>query len=65
MLLTYAAGGSIGNLSFMWQLPTLEEDNPIAYFEQSQGQVEEIKKVLPQIHTRAMKKAVSKVRTSI
>jgi hypothetical protein len=56
MLLTYSPGGSIANLHSIWQLP--QEHDPTVYFDKSQSQVEEIKKVLPQIHTRAMRKAM-------
>ena len=58
MLLTYSAGGSIGNL-LMWPLPQ-DDNDPVVYFEQSQAQVEEVKKILPQIHTRAMRTAMFK-----
>jgi hypothetical protein len=57
MLLVYCPGGSIRNLQFLWRLPQ-EVDDPNTFFEHSQPVVEDIKKVLPSFHTRAMRKAM-------
>ena len=53
VILIYTAGGNIGNLVFGWRVPN-EMDQSII-FEQSQRVVEEIKLVIPQYHTRAMR----------
>ena len=51
MLLKYSSGNNIGNLHFVWKLPI---DKPVeATFEES---VRTIEGVLPQYHTRAMRR---------
>ena len=57
MLFIYSAGGSVGNLQFLWRLPP-EPNDPNNYFEQSQSVVEEVKLLLPTFHTRAMRKVL-------
>ena len=57
MLFIYSAGGSVGNLQFLWRLPQ-EPNDPNNYFEQSQSVVEEVKLLLPTFHTRAMRKVL-------
>lgn len=56
VLLTYTAGGNIGNIYFMWQV------SPDADFstclDLSQSAVECAKKDIPVFHTRAMRSAV-------
>lgn len=54
MLLTHSSGNNIGNLHFVWKLPT---DKSIeATFEESVRTVEMVKQILPEYHTRAMRR---------
>lgn len=53
MLLIYSAGGSVGNLQFLWWLP--QEPNDSDYYVDV---FEEIKLLLPKYHTRVMQKVL-------
>ncbi len=56
MFFTHSSGNNIGNLHFVWKLPT---DKSIAStFEESVTTVEAIKHILPQYHTRAMRREI-------
>ena len=52
MLLTYSSGNNVGNLHFVWKVPSnksIEET-----FQDGVKVIEKIKPLLPQYHTRAM-----------
>lgn len=54
MLLTHSSGNNAGNVHFVWKLPA---DKSIeATFEESVKTIEDIKKILPEYHTRAMRR---------
>jgi len=55
-ILMYAPGSNIGNLVFLWKLPCVTDLSSL--FEQSQVTVENMKAVIPQYHTRAMRTAM-------
>ena len=52
----FSPGNNIGNLHFLWKVP--EECYPAGVFEQSQPVIENVKLVLPQYHTCAMRAAL-------
>ena len=56
ILLVYSPGSNIGNLQFLWKIP--EDTDPSTCFQTSQTTVEDIKKIIPIYHTRAMRKAL-------
>ena len=56
VVLTYTAGGNVGNLFFGWKVPDDVDSSTV--FEKSQSIVEEIKLVIPRYHTRAMRSAM-------
>ena len=56
MFLTHSSGNNIGNLHFVWKLPTAKSIE--STFEESVTTIEAIKLILPQYHTRAMRREV-------
>lgn len=54
VLLTYSTGNNKGNFHFVWKCTESEGEN----LEKSQTTIEAIKKVLPVIHTRAMRRQI-------
>ena len=56
MLLTYSSGNNVGNLHFVWKVPS---NKPMKEtFQDSVRVIEKIKPLLPQYHTRAMRRAM-------
>ena len=56
VLLTHSSGNNAGNLHFIWKVPvrmTVEE-----CFQNSLAVIERVKALMPQFHTRAMRKAM-------
>lgn len=52
MLMIYTPGGNVGNIHFLWKVPSGRD---IAeYYEKSQAEIENVKTHLPIFHTRAM-----------
>lgn len=51
----YSLGSNIGNLHFLWKVP--DECDAAAVFEQSQPVIENVKLVIPQYYTSAMRAA--------
>ena len=58
ILLVYTPGSNIGNLHFLWKVPSSAE--VAECFECSQSSIEEAKKRIPIYHTRAMRTAMYK-----
>ena len=58
ILLVYTPGSNIGNLHFLWKVPSSAE--VVECFECSQSSIEEAKKRIPIYHTRAMRTAMYK-----
>lgn len=56
VLLIYSPGSNIGNLHFIWKVP--EECDAATVFERSQPVIENVRFVIPQYHTRAMRAAL-------
>ena len=56
MLLTYSSESNAGHLRFVWKLPPGKA--PVDTFQDSVRVVEEIKPLLPQYYTRAMRRAM-------
>ena len=56
LLLIYSPGGNIGNLHFLWKVPT--DSDVTSSFEQSQVVIENIRSQIPRYHTRAMRSAM-------
>ena len=56
VLLTYSPGNNKGNLHFAWQVNSTEFTESI--FQKSLPVVEAVKRLLPQYHTRAMRRAL-------
>lgn len=52
-LLTYSHGNNVGNLNFIWRVPSTSETS----FSDSQSIIESVKKKIPIYHTRAMRKS--------
>lgn len=50
---SYAPGGSIGNLNWLWYSTAKDIDNAL---QSTQPLIEELKKKIPQYHTRAMRR---------
>ena len=53
VILTYSSGNNIGNLHFLWKVPS--HVDPILSLEASQNTIEEVKGLIPIYHTRAMR----------
>ena len=56
MLLTYSSGNNTGNLHFIWKVPV--ENTAEECFQSSLAAIEQVKLLLPQFHTRAMRQAM-------
>ena len=50
---SFAPGGSIGNLNWLWYSTAKDIDNAL---QSTQPLIEELKKKIPQYHTRAMRR---------
>ena len=56
MLLTYSSGNNTGNIHFVWKVPV--ENAAEECFQSSLAAIEQVKLLLPQFYTRAMRQAM-------
>ena len=56
VLLTYCPGSNIGNMQFLWKVPP--DSDAVQCLESSQSVIENVKKMIPTFHTRAMRTAM-------
>ena len=54
VLVTYAHGNNVGNLNFVWKVPSCDE----SAFSVSQSVILSLQEKIPMFHTRAMRKAM-------